>query len=80
MYEGNASYLYVANVASGVADAGDPADIAANSIVWVKEDGTIEKQKNTTDKLRLANKLADGTIIYSPYVDMSTMRKRKGGE
>lgn len=78
MFEGNASYLYVANVASGVADAGDPSGIAAGSAVFVKEDGTIEKGANTTDKLRIAKKLADGSMIYSPFIDMSTRRNVVG--
>ena len=78
MFEGNASYLYVANVASGVADAGDVKLIANGSVAFCKEDGTIEKGANTTEKLRLAKKLADGTMIYSPELNMATRKNVVG--
>lgn len=77
-HEGSASYLYVGNVANGVSD-GDPIDdIAAGSVAFCTEENKAELVANTTDVLRLAQKLADGTIIYSPYFDMSKIKNKIG--
>lgn len=74
MPQGDLGYLYVANVASGVDDGGAISGIAAGSVAVCTEAGLVEKGAATTGVYKIAHKLADGTLIFSPTFDMS---KRK---
>jgi len=74
-YEGNASYLYVANVARGTDTI---KAMAAGSIAIVNEAGTVLTGATTTGNARVAQKLASGQIIYSDYFDMATRKSTAG--
>lgn len=74
-FEGNASYLYVANVLRGTDTV---KGMAAGSIAIVNEVGTVLTGATITGKARVAQKLADGQVIYSAYFDMATRQNTNG--
>lgn len=79
MFEKNASYLYVGNAASTAADTAAISTIAVGSVAFCTEDGKVEKSAAVTSgKLRVAQKLADGTMIFSPEFDMSKIKNIVG--
>lgn len=74
-YEGNASYLYVANVLRGTDTV---KGMAPGSIAIVDEAGTVLTGATTSGNARVAQKLASGQVIYSDYFDMATRRNTNG--
>jgi len=74
MFEGNASYFYVGNVVAGSSDAAAIDTIAAGSVSFCTEDGKIEEGAASTGIYRVAQKLADGNIVFSPFFDMATRK------
>lgn len=71
MFEDSVTYQYIGNVTSSASDGTTKAaDIAAGSVALVDEAGvcytTTDKSAATT-KFRIANKLAGGQVIYSPF-------------
>ena len=75
LYEGNASYLYVANVARGT----DTVDGMANgSVAILNEAGTVVTTAQTSGKGRILVKDANGNVTYSPYFDFATIGNKVG--
>jgi len=74
MFEGNASYFYVGNVVAGSSDAAAIDTIAAGGVSFCTQDGLIEEGAASTGIYRVAQKLADGNIVFSPFFDMATRK------
>lgn len=75
MFEGNASYLYIANAARGT----DTIEgMANNSVAIVNEAGTVLTGATTTGLARVAAKLSNGEVVYSPFFDMATRKNLVG--
>lgn len=77
MFEGNASYLYVANVARGTDTL---AGMAAGSIAIINEAGTVQTSSIVTSNAnyRVVQKLADGKFIFSPEFNPTKIKNQVG--
>jgi len=77
MFEGNATYLYVGNVARSTDTL---AAMAAGSIAIVNEAGTVQTSTimASNAKYRIAQKLASGQIIYSDWFNPTLIKNLTG--
>jgi len=77
--ERNASYIYVANALNGIADDAAFDTTAAGSVVIAKGTGLVESGSAlaATDVYRVVQKKADGTYVFSPYFNSSTVSNAK---
>jgi hypothetical protein len=67
--EQNVTYQFIGNVTNGLADGAAITAMAANSIAIITEAGLVEETNSatSTSKFRVVQKLADGTLVYSPF-------------
>jgi hypothetical protein len=77
--ERNASYIYIQNVACGISDNAAFDTTAAGSVVIAKGTGLVESGSAlaATDTYRVIQKKADGTYVFSPYFNSSTVSNAK---
>ena len=77
--ERNASYIYIQNVACGISDNAAFDTTAAGSVVIAKGTGLVESgiALAATDTYRVIQKKADGTYVFSPYFNSSTVSNAK---
>lgn len=77
MFERNASYLYVANVARSTDTL---AGMASGSVAIVDEAGTVQTSTIMTSNAnyRVAQKLASGKIIFSPWFNPTKIKNVVG--
>lgn len=77
--ERNASYIYIQNVACGISDNAAFDTTAAGSVVIAKGTGLVESGSAlaATDVYRVVQKKADGTYVFSPYFNSSTVSNAK---
>ena len=77
--ERNASYIYIQNVACGISDDAAFDTTAAGSVVIAKGTGLVESGSAlaATDVYRVIQKKADGTYVFSPYFNSSTVSNAK---
>lgn len=75
MFEGNTSYLYVANNARGT----DTVEGMANgSAGIVDEQGTILTALTSSGPVRVVQKLTSGQLVFSPEFELSTKKNTIG--
>ena len=77
--ERNASYIYIQNVACGISDNAAFDTTASGSVVIAKGTGLVESGSAlaATDVYRVIQKKADGTYVFSPYFNSSTVSNAK---
>ena len=76
--ERNASYIYVANALNGIADEAAFDGMAAGSVAIVRaaDNKNEESALSGSTLVRVVQKKADGTYVFSPYFSAATISEK----